>query len=265
MHVPVGLIYDNWGGSQVESWISRESMLSSSELAAYARQMSDNWDTTNIRAEKVFRDTLEMRNGGNMPKLNLEDLRTADYSFSGWMPSSAPGGWDWIGLPGFRGEGYMEREIWLDSIQAAQPAFISLGENDNRYSWFVNGNPLGKTSEKNFQITVPSHTWKAGKNILLLEISKQTLPTTEDMGLRGANEMFYLDLGGEKIMLADSRWKMIPALDRPHRLIRWMNSEGAIIYNAMLHPIIPFGIRGVLWYQGEANTNRAFEYRKTFP
>ncbi len=265
LHVPVGLIYDNWGGSQLESWISRESMLGSDELKTYARQMSDNWDTTNNRVEKIFRDTLQIRNGGNIPKLSLEGMQRTDYSFSSWMPSSVPGGWDWIGLPGYRGEGYMEREIWLDSIQATQPAVISLGENDNRYSWFVNGNLLTKTTEKNFQIPVPPNTLKAGKNVLLLEISSQAIPTSEDMGLRGANEMFCLDLGGEKIWLADAHWKMMPALDRPHHLLHWMNSEGAIIYNAMLHPIIPFGIRGVLWYQGEANTNRAYEYRKTFP
>ena len=47
--------------------------------------------------------------------------------------------------------------------------------------------------------------------------------------------------------------------------MRWMNSEGCIIYNAMLHPLIPYAIRGVLWYQGESNTGRAFEYRETFP
>jgi sialate O-acetylesterase len=47
--------------------------------------------------------------------------------------------------------------------------------------------------------------------------------------------------------------------------MQWMNNEGAIIYNAMLHPIIPYGVRGVLWYQGEANTDRAVEYGKTFP
>jgi sialate O-acetylesterase len=33
----------------------------------------------------------------------------------------------------------------------------------------------------------------------------------------------------------------------------------------MIHPLIPFAIRGALWYQGEANTGRAYEYRKSFP
>jgi len=47
--------------------------------------------------------------------------------------------------------------------------------------------------------------------------------------------------------------------------MHWMNNEGAIIYNAMIHPIIPFSIRGVLWYQGEANIDHAAEYGRTFP
>ena len=39
----------------------------------------------------------------------------------------------------------------------------------------------------------------------------------------------------------------------------------ALLYNAMIHPLIPYGIRGVLWYQGEANADRAYQYRTAFP
>ncbi len=142
MHVPVGLIYDNWGGSQVESWISREAMLNSNELKDYALQMPETWSTTEARIEKIFSDTLKNKNGGKIPDMDLENILKADYSFYGWMNSSAPGAWDWIGLPGYRGQGFMMKEIWLDSIQAAQPSVISLGENDNRFNWYVNGKPL---------------------------------------------------------------------------------------------------------------------------
>ncbi len=37
------------------------------------------------------------------------------------------------------------------------------------------------------------------------------------------------------------------------------------LYNAMLHPMIPYGIRGVIWYQGESNSVRAEQYRTLFP
>ena len=274
IHVPVGLIYDNWGGSQVESWISREAMLGSDELKDYARQMPESWETNDKRVEKQYSDTLKKRNSGKMPDTNLKNILAgivkdnfsdSAHSFSGWMAAPAPGAWDWSGLPGYRGEGFMVKEIWLDSIQAGQPSVISLGENDIRFNWFVNGKPLPKTADKNFHSYLPPYSWKAGKNILLLEIGPQSVPDSTGMGLRGNSDQFNLDLDGEKIPLADTKWKMLPVLDKPHHFIRWMNSEGAIIYNAMLHPVIPFGIRGVLWYQGEANTGRAFQYRKTFP
>ena len=39
----------------------------------------------------------------------------------------------------------------------------------------------------------------------------------------------------------------------------------ASLYNAMLHPLLPFGIKGAIWYQGESNAGRAYEYRTLFP
>jgi sialate O-acetylesterase len=37
------------------------------------------------------------------------------------------------------------------------------------------------------------------------------------------------------------------------------------LFNAMINPLIPYGIRGVLWYQGEANASRAYQYRQALP
>jgi len=37
------------------------------------------------------------------------------------------------------------------------------------------------------------------------------------------------------------------------------------LFNAMVHPLIPYAIRGVTWYQGEANAGRAYQYRTLFP
>jgi sialate O-acetylesterase len=157
------------------------------------------------------------------------------------------------------------KEIILDSIQVSLPSVLSLGVNDIRFRWFVNGMDFPKTSDKIFTVSLPPYTWKVGRNLLLLEIGPQQVPDWWAVGIRGENDQIYLDFDGERISLADEKWKMLPILNKPHHYMQWMNSEGAIIYNAMLHPIIPYSIRGVLWYQGEANTDRAFEYGKTFP
>lgn len=265
LKVPVGLIYDNWGGSNVESWISREGMMSSDDLKEYARQMPENWDQSHAKIEKGLRDTLLKKNNGVMPDVREENILKPDYSFSGWLNSSAPGDLDWVGLPGYRGDAYMVREISIDSVQASLPSVLSLGTDDNRYSIFLNGKMLTKTSGQNISIPLPPHTWIVGKNILLVKIVNQPSQDSRTIGIHGSNELIYVDFDGEKISLADDKWKVLPLYDNPHHLTNWMNYEGAIIYNAMIHPIIPYTIRGVLWYQGEANVDHAKEYGRTFP
>jgi sialate O-acetylesterase len=47
------------------------------------------------------------------------------------------------------------------------------------------------------------------------------------------------------------------APDSPHRI--------SSLYNAMINPLIPYGIKGAIWYQGESNAGRAFQYRTIFP
>lgn len=37
------------------------------------------------------------------------------------------------------------------------------------------------------------------------------------------------------------------------------------LYNAMIHPLIPYSLKGVIWYQGESNSDRAYQYSKLFP
>lgn len=38
-----------------------------------------------------------------------------------------------------------------------------------------------------------------------------------------------------------------------------------VLYNAMIHPLLPYTIKGAIWYQGESNAGRAYEYRTLFP
>jgi len=45
--------------------------------------------------------------------------------------------------------------------------------------------------------------------------------------------------------------------DTPHR--------PSCLYNAMIHPLLPFAIQGAIWYHGESNAGRAYQYRTLFP
>lgn len=64
---------------------------------------------------------------------------------------------------------------------------------------------------------------------------------------------------------AKAAGKPAPAQPRkPNNLLTGGRRPGNA-YNAMLYPIIGYGIKGAIWYQGEANAGRAAEYRELFP
>jgi len=42
-------------------------------------------------------------------------------------------------------------------------------------------------------------------------------------------------------------------------------ARGSVLYNGMIAPLIPYAIRGAIWYQGESNVARAYQYRTLFP
>jgi sialate O-acetylesterase len=45
----------------------------------------------------------------------------------------------------------------------------------------------------------------------------------------------------------------------------FVRQQPNLLYNAMLHPVIPYACRGMVWYQGETNAGRYAEYARSFP
>lgn len=56
-----------------------------------------------------------------------------------------------------------------------------------------------------------------------------------------------------------------PILERGKNFDPKSPHQPAVLFNAMIHPILNFAIRGVVWYQGESNCGRAEQYQKLFP
>ncbi len=74
-----------------------------------------------------------------------------------------------------------------------------------------------------------------------------------------------LDQWKESVKKAKAAGKAAPQRPRPPRNPLTGNHRPANIYNGVLHPTIGYGIKGVIWYQGESNASRAYQYRKLFP
>ena len=264
--VPVGLLHSSWGGSQLEGWISRESMLSSPELKDYPPAMPTTWEG----AKKSLDERMKMHVFGKKDVTRTaEDEKKylgAGYDFSDWSNYNVPGSWDWQGVWAFRGTGYVARALDIPAGLVGKSAVLGFGENDSPYQLYLNGILLSEKQQKGKRtLTLPAGTFKPGKNTLLLKQAAHQDPDWYGMGLHGAKADYYLDFGSEKIPLAGDGWKLMPALSEKYEFVKLNNNLGITIYNAMIEPLVPYALQGVLWYQGESNAGRAYQYRKTFP
>jgi sialate O-acetylesterase len=262
--IPIGLVNSTWGGSQVESWISREAMLGTDEFRGYAEAMPRDWATADAALRsRMLRYTL----GPAAENPTDESAYTRPgYDPARWANGHAPGAWDWQGIWAYRGQGYMARSVELAADLAGRPATLFLAECDQPFEVFWNGVLIEKGHRKGIvSIKIPSKTLAAGKNTLMLRLSEPSGDEWWEMGLRGSGKDLYLEVDGDKIQLDGEGWKLMPAWSAPHRFAHLQNNLGTILYNAMIHPLQPLALRGALWYQGESNAVRAEQYRRAFP
>ncbi|CAN5375784.1 sialate O-acetylesterase [soil metagenome] len=266
LKVPVGLVHSSWGGSQIEGWISKEGMLSSDELRSYGENLPKNWQEADAMLEKrVKKATLGDENSTPTPA-DEKKYFEPNFDVSKWIANSPIGQWDWKGIWAFRGNGYMARNIDLPASFAAQETTLGLAESFSYNEIYINGKQIftGILKGKR-EIVVPKNTWKQGDNRIVIKMNRTIDPEWFGVGLSGSADDLFVADKSEKIALGKDNWKLMPAFAESHEYGHSSNNIGTTIYNGMIAPIVPFPIRGVLWYQGETNAGRSYQYRTTFP
>jgi sialate O-acetylesterase len=266
LNVPIGILHSSWGGSQIEGWISKEAMLASHELKGYAQTMPNTWEDADVLMDRKLKKQL-FKDGSYSPTIEDEKKYVSgNTDFNHWQKTGDPvGQWDWKGAMGFRGQGFMGKEIELADDIASKPTTLSLPENDSPNSVYVNGKLIHEGTLKGVRkITVPAGIWKPGKNQLIVKSGNMISTPWFGPGFIGSANDLYIEEGSKKISLSRD-WYLIPSFAEKHEYAHLMNNVGTTIYNAMIVPLIPFAIRGTLWYQGESNASRAYQYRQSFP
>lgn len=265
LNVAVGLLHSSWGGSQLEGWLSKEAMLSSPELAWYAKILPDNWAAADSLQDLKTRKQLL----GTTYQPTAADERAytlPGYDFGKWHQSDGPlGQWDWKGIWAFRGTGFMARMIDIPAGMVNAETTLGLGIQDNENEMYVNGKLVSEGILKGpRKIKIPAGTWKEGKNSLMVKFKQMADPSWYGLGLQGSPADLFVEGNGERLSIA-SNWMLMPSFASPHEYVHSSNNAGTSIYNAMIAPLVPYTMQGVLWYQGETNAGRAYEYRQTMP
>ncbi len=273
--VPVGIIHTSWGGTPAESWTSQSVLKDLPSYAdrykEYERYLGTDFQTAQAEYQKKLADYNKARlDSGNEGERN--GWHTAGFSDSGWKSASLPGTVEGIVGRAIDGAFWFRTTVNVSASEAGASAELTLGAIDDFDVTYINGQQVGKTGEEvpnHWQhprkYAVPAGVLKAGENVIAVRV----YDWSGSGGLTGPAESLVLSIGGRKISLAKD-WKFmvereinpIPAPAQPFGPGNpW---APASLYNGMIAPLVPYGVRGAIWYQGESNADRAFQYRSLF-
>lgn len=168
--------------------------------------------------------------------------------------------WEKGGLQGLNGVVWFMKEVELSREQAkSEDVILELGPLDNSDMTFFNGPPVGEMAQwdKPRSYPIPSYALRAGKNIVVVRIED----TGGEGGFRGEADQLKLKAAGWELPLAGEWRYKIGELKTDLN----PNDYPTGPFNAMIHPLIPFAIKGAIWYQGESNVGNGYQYRRLMP
>lgn len=266
--IPIGLISNNWGGSPIEVWMDDNYIKKFPEIQS-AYIMKDSIIQKQEMRKKLLPEWVK--------KSILLDSLSSIYEgkidnidYTNWKKNKLPFDFSNVGLENFDGVMWVVKEIDIPQNFITEGMKINLGYIDDADHTYFNGIKIGgmfnPTDKRVYDI--PKELVIAGKNKLVVRMVDYGWGgsiSSDDKNLSLENNI------GVKIKLEGPIWykngyditKIEGYINR-----NWNYEAGwkpNILFNGMINPIKDLPIKGVIWYQGESNASRAYQYRKLFP
>ena len=263
LKVPIGLINTSWGGTHSETWTSRNAFENSDEYKEMIAAMPF-LDIDSLTKEKIATTSkrLEKLQPSFSPSAAvINSWKTISFDDSHWPKMKLPGLWEQQALGEIDGVVWFRKTVQVTSADAGKAAIIELGMIDDADICYVNGVNVGSTSSYNAlrKYNIPAGILREGNNVIAVRV----LDSGGGGGIYGEADDIKLHIGSTKLLLAGEWSFQIEAITIGESV--GPNRYPSLLFNAMVHPLIPFAIKGAIWYQGESNASRAWQYRKAFP
>ena len=265
--IPIGLIHTSWGGTPAEAWTAWDALLENSATRGIVEDCERNFGPRSTWDQGLEDFTERTR--------DKENTKHAE----GWADIDEPGGdWGDMELPGtWQSRGFNHSGIfWFRKTIDLPPAWegldleLSIGAADKSDTTYFNNQQVGSITMAEREdawslprtYIVPGNLVKAGRNVIAVRVHSHiyggglTGPAgVMKVSCLGASDGVEIPLAGTWRYAIEANYGQIPILD---------SMRPSALFNGMISPLLPFAIRGAIWYQGESNADRAAQYRDLF-
>jgi sialate O-acetylesterase len=262
-HVPIGLIKSAVGGSPADAWLSEEALQAFPQSLAVAMQHREPGYIDSIRKhEQALRDAWYFGIWQNDKGLHdTKPWYDPEFDASTWPSMAIPGFWEDQGLKEKNGVVWFRKEIDVPASTAGQPARLLLGRIVDQDSVYVNGQFAGTIGYQYppRRYSLPAGMLKPGKNTIVVRVI-----SSSGKGGFVTDKPYQLIVGEQTIDLTGNWQYQLGTKAGPFPPQTFFQYKPMGLYNAMIAPLIPYRIKGVIWYQGEANASKPAEYYPLF-
>jgi sialate O-acetylesterase len=268
-HVPIGIINSSVGGTPIQAWISEDGIKAIPFYENRLMRLKDTAYLNHLRSTTQEANKAEKLRTKPNDKGMLESAKWYDtlYRAEGWQHFWLPGYWNDQGIRGLNGVVWFRKEINVPAALTGKPAKLFMGRIVDADQTYVNGVLVGNITYQYppRRYELPANLLKSGKNVIVVRVVN-----TQGKGGFVPDKPYRLSVGGESIDLrGDWQYKVgqafAPAIDFGDDGRFSVQNEPTGLYNTMIAPLIQYRIKGVVWYQGEANATRPKEYGQLLP
>jgi sialate O-acetylesterase len=281
LHVPVGLVSDNYGGSSIEAWMSYPTISQDPDLKATSDKLLDEAKAypqalTDFQTQYQSWATQNQRE--DHPPADAAAFAGPDVSTADWKPVTLPCKFAQQGLPD-SGIVWLRQTVEVPPVAAGSYLPIHLAGIHDFDTVYWNGVKVGSTTAEKTtsfndgsassltrRYNVGGNLLKQGSAVLAIRI----FSPGGHGGIDGPVNASGAKIGNQWLAKAESSLPDLSSAAQsgyPHEppIPGGERNTATELYNGMLHPVIPYALRGFLWYQGESNTGRAVLYKTELP
>jgi len=259
--IPIGLINTAWGGTPIESWMSRDALAGFPQKITLGAQFADTVKCKEITNKSASAISEWEKNVTHEDIGIPKEWKNPNTDISSWDDITLPGNFSDAGLDKFCGSLWLAKDFKVGEDFAAKEVKVWLGTIIDSDTVYINGVEIGSTGYR-----YPPRKYVC-KGLVKKGINRIVIRVICNSGEGGItiNKPFRIFTDGESVELSGT-WKYkigIKTQKRPEEF--FFHSLPMGNFNAMVYPFLRIPIKGVIWYQGESNDFNSNEYKKLFP